>query len=78
MAYFSTLVYLLASFILALIIVVMGGTPDLHSSPAFLLQTWGYVVRRDFPTAVTAHGIFLPLAAGIYRLIRAEAYRANV
>lgn len=68
MAYYSTLVYLVAAAALAPLAVLIGETPDAHPSIAFLLRPWALPTPLDF--AIMA-GLGALWAAWMYFLARA-------
>jgi drug/metabolite transporter (DMT)-like permease len=47
MAYYSSLVYLMAAFILAPLAIVVGETPDAHPSIVFLFRAWAMPTLLD-------------------------------
>ncbi len=68
MAYYSSLVYLLAAFILAPMAVAVGPTPNAHPSIAFLFYPWSMPSLLDL---MIMSGLGLVWAAGIYFMARA-------
>jgi drug/metabolite transporter (DMT)-like permease len=68
MAYYSSLVYLAAAFILAPLVVGIGEIPDAHPSIAFLFRTWTAPSWLDL---VIMSGLGLVWAAGMYFVARA-------
>lgn len=68
MAYYSSLVYLVVSFILAPLAVVVGETPDAHPSIAFLFRAWTLPSLLDW---VIMAGLGLVWAGGMYFVARA-------
>ena len=68
MAYFSSLVYLIATLVLAPLLRVVGEIPDAHPSVAFLLRGWAMPSLVDF---VIMSGLGLVWAGGMYCLARA-------
>jgi drug/metabolite transporter (DMT)-like permease len=62
MAYYSSLVYLVVSFILAPLAVVVGEVPDAHPSIAFLLRAWIMPTLLDW---VIMSGLGLVWAGGM-------------
>jgi drug/metabolite transporter (DMT)-like permease len=68
MAYYSSLVYLIASFILAPLAIVVGETPDAHPSIAFLFRAWAMPTLLD---GVIMSGLGLIWAGGMYLMARA-------
>jgi drug/metabolite transporter (DMT)-like permease len=68
MAYFSSLVYLVASFILAPIVVAAGEIPNAHPSIAFLFHAWTMPTLMD---GLIMAGLGLVWATGIYLVARA-------
>ena len=64
MAYYSTLVYLLAAFVLAPLALLVGEMPDAHPSIAFLFRAWSWPPLLDLAImlglgVVWATGMFL-------------------
>ena len=68
MAYYSSLAYLVISFILVPLPVVVGEVPDAHPSIAFLLRAWTLPTLLDW---VIMSGLGLVWAAGMYYVARA-------
>jgi drug/metabolite transporter (DMT)-like permease len=68
MAYYSSLVYLIAAFILAPLAVVIGETPNAHASIAFLFRAWSMPTVFDL---VIMSGLGLVWASGMYFMARA-------
>jgi drug/metabolite transporter (DMT)-like permease len=68
MAYYSSLVYLAASIILAPLSVVIGPVPDAHPSIAFLLHPWSMPTLLDW---AIISGLGLVWAVGMYCVARA-------
>ena len=68
MAYYSSLVYLVASFILTSLAIVVGEIPDAHPSIAFLIRTWSMPALIDL--AIMA-GLGLVWAGWMYFMSRA-------
>jgi S-adenosylmethionine uptake transporter len=68
MAYYSSLVYLVISFILAPLAALVGEIPDAHPSIAFLFRTWSRPTLLDW--AIMA-GLGLVWAGGMYFVARA-------
>ncbi len=68
MAYFSTLVYLVAASIVAPLVVLAGDMPGAHPSIAFLFRPWAMPTPVDF--AIMA-GLGIVWAAWMYFLARA-------
>lgn len=68
MAYYSSLVYLGATFILAPLLIAIGDKPDAHPSVAFLFHAW--TVPAPLDLAVMS-GLGLVWAGGMYCLARA-------
>jgi len=68
MAYYSSLVYLMATFILAPPTIFVGDIPDAHPSIAFLFHTWAMPSLLDW---VIMSGLGLVWAGGMYCLARA-------
>jgi len=67
MAYYSSLVYLVASVILAPLPVLVGEMPDAHESIAFLFRAW---VMPGFLHLMIMFGLGLVWAAGMYFIAR--------
>jgi len=68
MAYYSSLVYLVVSFILAPLPVVVGEVSNAHPSIAFLLRAWTLPTLLDW---IIMSGLGLVWAAGMYFIARA-------
>jgi drug/metabolite transporter (DMT)-like permease len=68
MAYCSSLVYLVATFILTPLVISVGDFPDAHPSIAFLFQPWARPSVLDW---VIMSGLGLVWAGGMYFLARA-------
>jgi drug/metabolite transporter (DMT)-like permease len=68
MAYFSSLVYLVAAFVLAPLPVVVGELPGAHPSIAFLFRPWVVPALVD---GVIMLGLGLVWAGGMYCMARA-------
>ncbi len=68
MAYHSSLVYLVATFILTPLVISVGDFPDAHPSIAFLFQPWAMPSLLDW---VIMSGLGLVWAGGMYFLARA-------
>ncbi|MCB0079345.1 MAG: DMT family transporter [Caldilineaceae bacterium] len=68
MAYYSSLVYLVATVILTPITLFIGDAPDAHPSIAFLLHSWAIPTLLD---GVIMAGLGLIWAGGMYCLARA-------
>ena len=68
MAYYSTLIYLIAAFVLAPFVVFVGEVPDAHPSIAFLLRPWAVPTLLDL---VIMSGLGLIWASGMYLIARA-------
>lgn len=68
MAYYSSLVYFLASGALIPIVLAVGDIPDAHPSIAFLLRSWAVPSLRD---AVVMGGLGAIWAGGMYCTARA-------
>ena len=68
MAYYSSLVYLIATFILAPLVIFVGNFPDAHPSVAFLFRAWAMPSLLDW---VIMSGLGLVWAGGMYFLARA-------
>lgn len=68
MAYYSSLVYLVAAFVLSPLAVLIGERPDAHPSIAFLLHSWTMPTLIDW--AIMA-GLGLVWAGGMYYIARA-------
>lgn len=68
MAYYSSLVYLVATFILAPLVILIGDFPNAHPSIAFLFRSWAMPSLLDW---VIMSGLGLVWAGGMYYLARA-------
>jgi drug/metabolite transporter (DMT)-like permease len=68
MAYYSSLVYLLASFVFAPLALVVGEIPDAHPSIAFVFRAWATPAVLDW---VVMAGLGLVWASGMYCMARA-------
>lgn len=68
MAYYSSLVYLAAAFVLAPLAVLVGEIPDTHPSIAFLLRPWAVPTLLDW---VIMSGLGLVWAGSMYFIARA-------
>ena len=68
MAYYSSLVYLVAAFILAPLAIVVGDIPDAHPSIAFLFRAWTMPTLLDW---IIMSGLGLVWAGGMYCMARA-------
>ena len=68
MSYYSSLVYLVAAFILAPLVMGVGEIPNAHPSIAFLFRSWTIPTRLD---VVIMAGLGLVWAAGMYFVARA-------
>jgi drug/metabolite transporter (DMT)-like permease len=68
MAYYSSLVYLVAAFVLAPLAIVVGEIPDAHPSIAFLFRAWTMPTLLDW---VIMSGLGLVWAGGMYCMARA-------
>ena len=68
MAYYSSLVYLIAAFILAPLVILVGDFPDAHPSVAFLFRAWVMPSLFDW---VIMSGLGLVWTGGMYFLARA-------
>jgi drug/metabolite transporter (DMT)-like permease len=68
MAYYSSLVYLVAAFILSPLAIVVGEIPDAHPSIAFLFRPWVMPTLLD---GVIMSGLGLVWAGGMYCMARA-------
>jgi drug/metabolite transporter (DMT)-like permease len=76
MAYYSSLVYLVATVILAPLVILVGDFPDAHPSIAFLFRAWAMPSLLDW---VIMSGLGLVWAGGMYFLARAySAAKASV
>jgi len=67
MAYYSSLVYLAAAFILAPLAVAVGEIPDAHPSIAFLFRAWAMPTPLD---GAIMSGLGLVWASGMYFMAR--------
>ena len=68
MAYYSSLVYLMVTFILAPLTIFVGEIPDAHPSIAFLFHAWAMPSLLDW---VIMSGLGLVWAGGMYFVARA-------
>ena len=68
MAYYSSLVYLVAAFVLAPLAILVGEIPDAHPSIAFLFRAWAMPTLLDW---VIMSGLGLVWAGGMYFMARA-------
>lgn len=68
MAYYSSLVYLLATFILVPLVLLVGEFPGAHPSVAFLFRAWSTPSLLD---GIIMAGLGLVWAGGMYFLARA-------
>jgi len=68
MAYYSSLVYLIATIILAPLVILVGEFPDAHPSVAFLFRTWTMPSLLDW---IIMSGLGLVWAGGMYFIARA-------
>ncbi|MBI5957738.1 MAG: DMT family transporter [Chloroflexi bacterium] len=68
MAYYSSLVYLMAAFVLAPLALVVGEIPDAHPSISFLFRAWTMPTLLDW---VIMSGLGLVWASGMYLVARA-------
>lgn len=68
MAYYSSLVYLVATLILAPLLISVGDFPDAHPSIAFLFRSW---TRPPLLDLIIMSGLGLVWAGGMYFLARA-------
>jgi drug/metabolite transporter (DMT)-like permease len=68
MAYYSSLIYLIATIILAPLVILVGEFPDAHPSIAFLFRTWTMPSLLDW---VVMSGLGLVWAGGMYFIARA-------
>jgi drug/metabolite transporter (DMT)-like permease len=76
MAYYSSLVYLVAAFDLSPLAAVVGEMPDAHPSVAFLFRAWNMPTLLDW---VIMSGLGLVWAGGMYFIARAySAAQASV
>jgi len=67
MAYYSSLVYLVAAFILAPLAIVVGEIPGAHPSVAFLFRAWAMPTPLDW---IIMSGLGLVWASGMYFMAR--------
>lgn len=67
-AYYSSLVYLVASFALSPLALLIGETPDAHASIAFLMRAWATPSLVDL---LIMCGLGLIWATGMYSMARA-------
>jgi len=76
MAYYSSLVYLVAASILTPLAIVVGEIPDAHPSIAFLFRAWSMPTLLDW---IIMSGLGLVWAGGMYFMARAYSLaRASV
>jgi drug/metabolite transporter (DMT)-like permease len=68
MAYYSSLVYLVAAFVLTPLAIVVGEVPDAHPSIVFLFRAWSMPTLLDW---VIMSGLGLVWAGGMYFMARA-------
>ncbi|MGZ9167178.1 MAG: DMT family transporter, partial [Anaerolineales bacterium] len=68
MAYYSSLVYLVAAFVLSPLAIVVGEMPGAHPSIAFLFRAWTLPTLLDW---VIMSGLGLVWAGGMYFIARA-------
>ena len=68
MAYYSSLVYLAAAFILSPLAILVGEIPNAHPSIAFLLRAWNMPTLLDWSIM---SGLGLVWAGGMYFIARA-------
>lgn len=68
MAYYSSLVYLIAAFVLLPLAIVVGETPNAHPGIAFLLRAWVMPSLLDW---VIMSGLGVVWAGGMYFIARA-------
>ncbi len=68
MAYYSSLVYLVAAFVLSPLAIVVGERPNAHPSIAFLFRAWTMPTLLDW---VIMSGLGLVWAGGMYFIARA-------
>jgi drug/metabolite transporter (DMT)-like permease len=68
MSYYSSLVYLIATVILAPLVILVGDFPDAHPSIAFLFRAWAMPTLLDW---IIMSGLGLVWAGGMYFLARA-------
>jgi drug/metabolite transporter (DMT)-like permease len=67
-AYYSSLVYLVAAFVLTPLAIVVGEVPDAHPSIVFLFRAWSMPTLLDW---VIMSGLGLVWAGGMYFMARA-------
>jgi drug/metabolite transporter (DMT)-like permease len=67
MAYYSSLVYLVAAFVLAPLPIIVGEMPDAHPSIAFLIRAWSMPTLFDW---VIMSGLGLVWAGWMYFMSR--------
>ena len=76
MAYYSSLVYLVAAFVLSPLAIFIGERPDAHPSIAFLFRAWSLPTLLDW---AIMSGLGLVWAGGMYFIARAySAAQASV
>ena len=76
MAYYSSLVYLVAAFILSPLAIIVGEPPNAHPSIAFLFRAWAMPTLLDWSIM---SGLGLVWAGGMYFIARAySAAQASV
>jgi drug/metabolite transporter (DMT)-like permease len=68
MSYYSSLVYLVATFVLTPLVIAIGDFPDAHPSIAFLFQPWAMPSLLDW---AVMSGLGFIWAGGMYFLARA-------
>lgn len=68
MAYYSTLIYLIAAFILAPLAILVGDVPDAHPSVAFLFHPW---VAPTLPDLLIMAALGVIWATSMYLIARA-------
>jgi drug/metabolite transporter (DMT)-like permease len=68
MAYYSSLVYLIATFVLTPVVIAIGDIPDAHPSITFLFRPWAMPALLD---VLIMAGLGLVWAGGMYCLARA-------
>lgn len=68
MAYYSSLVYLVAAFVLSPLAILIGEMPDAHPSIAFLFRAWSMPTLLDWSIM---SGLGLVWTGGIYFIARA-------
>lgn len=68
MAYYSSLVYLVAAFLLAPLVLLVGEVPNAHASVAFLFRSWTIPTILDW---TIMSGLGLVWAGGMYFIARA-------